>query len=316
MSILLSICIPTFNRAKYIEQTLKSIIPKINKNIEIVIYDGASSDNTDEIIQQYTIKYKNIIFYKALKNGGVDGDYANCIEMARGKYCWLMSSDDIIFNNTLDKIISNLKSEADIYLFNRTEADLNMEAQSRQFWLKPNIGNKLFKIHTKDDLMNYFGLVNMVGGIFSYAPSIIVKKTKWQNSHVAEDFYGTCYAHVHRLVKIMLSGCKLQYIQDSLILCRMDNDSFSKNGLVSRYKLDYGGYIKISKALFPNDDILRKFFLKGLRNQHGLLSLIKIRCFINNEKDLRIFKSYYIDVGYSELIMGIKIGKYNYDNLV
>ena len=103
----------------------------------------------------------------------------------------------------------------------------------------------------------------------------------------------------------LFSGCKLQYIQDSLILCRMDNDSFSKNGLVSRYKLDYGGYIKISKALFPNDDILRKFFLKGLRNQHGLLSLIKIRCFINNEKDLRIFKSYYIDVGYSELIIKI-----------
>ena len=114
-----------------------------------------------------------------------------------------MSSDDIIFNNTLDMIISNLKSEADIYLFNRTEADLNMEAQSRQFWLKPNIGNKLFKIHKKYDSMNYFGLVNMVVGIFSYAPSIIVKKTKWQNSHVAEDFYGTCYAHVHRLVKII-----------------------------------------------------------------------------------------------------------------
>lgn len=300
-NISLSICIPTFNRAKYIEDSIKNILPYLNKNIEIVIFDGASTDNTDQILAKYIKKYKNIFYYKAKNNGGVDRDYANCVDMATGKYCWLMSSDDMICNNSIDKIFRYLQTNSDIYLFNRTEASITMVPFNRQFWLKPKIKNTLFQINSRDDLMKYFNSVNMFGGIFSYAPSIIIKRTCWKKIQGAEIFYGTCYSHVYRLLKIMISGCTLQYIQDSLILCRMNNDSFSSNGLLSRFILDYDGYIKIANNLFSNDDILKKSFLNILKKEHGLLRLIKIRANINNSEEWINFKNYFHEVGYSSL---------------
>jgi abequosyltransferase len=302
---ILSICIPTFNRAQYIEQTLKSIIPKINKNIEIVIYDGASSDNTDEIIYQYTIKYKNIIYYKALKNGGVDRDYANCIEMARGKYCWLMSSDDIVPPNSIEKILDSLKCNSDIYLFNRAECNKKMIPFNYQYWLKSNLENKLFNIRSRDDLLLYFKSVKMFGGIFSYAPSIIVKRERWLSVQGASKYYGTCYAHVYRLLRIMLSGCNLQYIKDCLILCRMDNDSFTSNGLVKRYVIDFEGYIKISKALFQNDKILSNAFLKILKREHNIFRLIKFRSNIKTNSDWDKFKIFLHELNYSMITINL-----------
>lgn len=69
--ILLSICIPTYNRAEYLKNSIESIIYQdefINKKVEIVIADNASSDNTENIVRNYAKQYDNIIYYKNKKN--------------------------------------------------------------------------------------------------------------------------------------------------------------------------------------------------------------------------------------------------------
>ncbi len=50
---LLSICIATYNRAEYIGETLESIIPQVTDEVEIVIVDGASTDNTSSVVKHY-----------------------------------------------------------------------------------------------------------------------------------------------------------------------------------------------------------------------------------------------------------------------
>ena len=68
--ILLSICIPTYNREKCLQQCLDSIVNQkaFNANIEIVISDNASSDNTDELVKKYQEKYTNISYKKNKEN--------------------------------------------------------------------------------------------------------------------------------------------------------------------------------------------------------------------------------------------------------
>ena len=49
----LSICIATYNRASCIGETLRSIIPQITEEVEIVVVDGASTDNTCNVVKSY-----------------------------------------------------------------------------------------------------------------------------------------------------------------------------------------------------------------------------------------------------------------------
>ena len=62
----LSICIPTYNRAAYIGETLASIISQSNDDIEIVIVDGASTDNTADVVTSFKVDLK--IYIIIVKN--------------------------------------------------------------------------------------------------------------------------------------------------------------------------------------------------------------------------------------------------------
>lgn len=72
---LLSICIPTYNRAEYLKKSIESIICQnefINKQIEIVIVDNASTDKTEDVVKHYVEQYDNVIYYRNKRNIGND----------------------------------------------------------------------------------------------------------------------------------------------------------------------------------------------------------------------------------------------------
>ena len=66
----LSFCITTRNRADFIGEALDSIISQAGDNVEIVVVDGASTDNTTEVVGQYQKKFNNIVYRRLEKNGG------------------------------------------------------------------------------------------------------------------------------------------------------------------------------------------------------------------------------------------------------
>ncbi|MCM8797759.1 MAG: glycosyltransferase, partial [Candidatus Omnitrophica bacterium] len=92
----LSICIPTYNRARFLEETLESVTSQVNDNVEVVVVDGASTDNTAEVAERYRKKIANLVYYRGEKRLGVDRDMAKTIEISRGMYCWLLSDDDLL----------------------------------------------------------------------------------------------------------------------------------------------------------------------------------------------------------------------------
>jgi len=93
----LSICIPTYNRADYIGETLSSIISQSGDDIEIVIVDGASTDNTEGVVNEFQGRFENIHYHREKKNNGVDADLAKSVALAQGEYCWLMLSEFVMY---------------------------------------------------------------------------------------------------------------------------------------------------------------------------------------------------------------------------
>ena len=102
----ISIVMPTFNHAKYIERSILSILNQNYPNLDLIIIDGGSNDDTNKIIKKYQDK---ISFYVSEKDKGQSDALNKGFKYCKGEvYGWL-NSDDIYLPNSFNLAISILK---------------------------------------------------------------------------------------------------------------------------------------------------------------------------------------------------------------
>ncbi len=95
---LVSVIIPAYNHEKYIQDTIKSIINQTYNNIELIIIDDGSPDNTWEKIQELKDECENIfkrVVFKTKKNSGMEDSLNIGVSLAQGEYIFIIASDDI-----------------------------------------------------------------------------------------------------------------------------------------------------------------------------------------------------------------------------
>jgi glycosyltransferase involved in cell wall biosynthesis len=91
--ILLSICIPTYNRASYLEKCLQSIVQQAGNNgqVEVLISDNVSNDNTREVCERFVRQFDNVKYFVNETNIGADQNIIRVLKIANGKYLKLLN---------------------------------------------------------------------------------------------------------------------------------------------------------------------------------------------------------------------------------
>lgn len=92
----LSVIIPCYNAAKYIEKCIKSLIIQPYDDLEFIFVNDASTDNTLSIIRKYAENDRRFIVINKTKNSGVSAARNDALRIATGEYCLLLDSDDWI----------------------------------------------------------------------------------------------------------------------------------------------------------------------------------------------------------------------------
>lgn len=114
---LLSICIPTYNRADCLKRLLDNIIPQIlesKEGIEVCISNNGSTDNTREIVINFIEKHPDLIKYSENeKDLGFDRNVLKVVNMAEGEFVWTFSDDDLIVENGIKEVIGVIKENKD-----------------------------------------------------------------------------------------------------------------------------------------------------------------------------------------------------------
>ncbi|MCR4734719.1 MAG: glycosyltransferase [Treponema sp.] len=149
---LLSICIPTYNRAENLKNCIESIIKQdvFNPdNIEIVISDNCSTDNTKEIAMLYTDKYSNIHYFCNEKNVTME-NFPIVLSEANGELAKLTNDTTIFAEGSLHKIIEIIKS--------------NLDARPTIFFLNSGKGENCYCEDLEDFLYNVSFFTTWIGG--------------------------------------------------------------------------------------------------------------------------------------------------------
>ena len=112
---LLSIAIPTYNRAVFLQNlfdNLASQIVKLPGMVQLCISNNCSTDNTEQIIMDFSQKYPGLVkYYKQEKNFGAHVNFWKVLEMSDGDFVWLLGDDDEIASDGIKKVIDVIKND-------------------------------------------------------------------------------------------------------------------------------------------------------------------------------------------------------------
>ncbi len=143
---LISICIPTYNGSRYIEKCIACCVDQTYRNIEIIINDDGSSDNTLELIEQFSKQDTRIKLTQNNKNLGLVANWNRCLELASGQYIKWLFQDDLMELNAIESFYDIAKKGYDVIV-------------SKRHYVLPDNATELDKKYYDHDikkLENYF----------------------------------------------------------------------------------------------------------------------------------------------------------------
>lgn len=119
----LSVIIPIYNAEKYLHRCIKSILNQTYTNIEIILVNDGSKDNSAKICEEYAKKNKNII-YVSKQNEGPGPARNKGIEIATGDFIGFVDSDDFIYKEMYFEMLREaVKNDADVVQCGYFKAD-------------------------------------------------------------------------------------------------------------------------------------------------------------------------------------------------
>lgn len=328
---LVSVIVPVYNVEKYVGKCLNSLCKQTYENIEIIVVDDGSPDNSDKIINSYKMKDERIRFIKR-KNGGLGAARNTGIRESKGEYICFVDSDDWVapdyvecflraaFEDKSDVVISNIS-----YVFEDgtrkprtpeiTEHEVvnNREALAREF-----IGEQ-YKFHApnkcckRDILINneiWFPEDRLYEDVFTTYKILLASKTV----SLIPDF--TYYYLQSRTGSIMNTKIKRQRFTDmyDALDTIMDNSEICKLYLDDeKQKLYVGNVISLVNYIYPlvgvvsRDDVKKYRKLIKEDKNYALMSkgILQNRCIAGTMK-LRAYMINYCFIGYCVLMKFIK----------
>jgi abequosyltransferase len=289
--LILSICIPTYNRSFYLGQLLNELFLQLNDfrdEVEICVSDNGSNDDTIEILESWKCKFENFKYSSNNSNLGPDLNYQKVVELSAGKFVWFFGSDDLPEVGAIESLLSILRIKANlgILIFNRNDYDIHMNFIDSRFWLSEDIKNFEFLLADEISFIKYLDCSKSLGAIFSYLSSIVFLREIWVCKDNVTEFNNSAYSHAFILLNAFLednnSNFIFLYCANQFVKNRTNNDSFLTTPK-KRLLLDYKGYRKIASKLGLSGQ-LGNSFIKVLSREHPYNVLINSLSFYRLNK--------------------------------
>ena len=210
MNEMISVVIPSYNREKTIIECLESVLNQSYENIEVIIVDDASEDNTYKLFENYHDPRVRYVKYKENKGAC----YARNLgaSLAKGTYIAFQDSDDIWEKDKLKKQL--LKMQDGNYDFVFCGMD-RVDPVNGGHYYYPNL-----RFDENGDALGQFLYVN-----YASTQTIMVKKSIMEN--VKFDVSFKRFQDWDFSLQAIIAGCKIGYLEEALVSSTVQNNSIS-----------------------------------------------------------------------------------------
>lgn len=295
----LSFCVPTYNYGRHIRTALESVRAQGRDDIEVVVLDSGSTDDTREVVEDVARSWPAVRYLRRDSRGGIDADLARSVDLATGEYCWLLSADDALVEGAVRRILGEINSGCDILLCNRVWCDADLKPIQPESWLRGGSTDRVVNLAQAKEVGRYLADSGSLGALFGFMSCIGFRREAWLRAQAATSMIGTNYAHIQRLFEMARKGGRLKYLAAPLVLCRGGDDSFREGGLAERLLIDLCGFLRLSEELFRGDPALRSAFLAVLRREHPWRRWVRVRAEARDPAEWREVSEMLRAVGYS-----------------
>lgn len=152
---LISICIPTYNGERYLQEALDSINKQTYSNFEVIISDDSSKDNTLIIVENFKKTVNFPVFIFEHKPTGIGANWNHCIKKSKGEYIKFLFQDDVLEPNCLEEQLKDIqKLNLSVICSARTIIDSASQEVVHGKWFE-SFGNLHRKINFVNDICIY-----------------------------------------------------------------------------------------------------------------------------------------------------------------
>lgn len=207
-----SICIPTYNAANLLKQTIESIFRQSFKNYEIIVSDDCSTDNTKETINSF--KDNRIRYFKNENNLGYGNNLRICCSKADGDIIYLMGHDDILLKDALLKTYNAFMKSDEVGVVTRP-----------YYWFCDNVRTPVRAVMPynaeKDSIISIFDGEKEVNAIFESVGQL--SGLGYRKKYIDIPFHEEIFpAHIYPFASI-LKKYKAVYLKDFIVAVRIES---------------------------------------------------------------------------------------------
>ena len=235
--VLISVIIPVYNVEKYIEDSLNSVLNQSFKDIEVICVDDESTDNSLRILNEFEARDKRVKVISQ-KNKGNGGARNTGLKHASGDYVYFLDADDLLFENALEKMYRNAKSnQSDLVIFKITR----FYETEDLIYDKPSFPlDEILKNDNYDDFtFNYKEIKPYVMNKGSFGIWAKLYKKEFLDEH--GDIFvfpeKTPFGDVRFHVASLILAPRISFIDDYLYKYRLSNPDSITNSRSNRIKI-------------------------------------------------------------------------------
>jgi abequosyltransferase len=215
---LLSIAIPTYNRATFLQEILGSLLPQISPEmpVELIISDNCSTDGTEGIVRALIKEGHRISYVRNSANIGPDANILQCFEAASGSYAWVLGDDDVILEGSISKLLYLLKSDYSIVYLSPSwfQDDFRTARRKDPF------------SRAAEKFTDNSQFVNRVGPSLTFISSVIVNKSQFIQTGLALDrdvLAATNLGQLGYIFPVLARGKNFLIVWDRFLAARANN---------------------------------------------------------------------------------------------
>ena len=255
---ILSVAIPVLNFGEFLPSTLNSILSQeFGNQIEILVLDSGSIDSTFGYMSKLIENFQNVRYVRALNPCGIDVDMSRSVDLTASEYCWLFSGDDVMHADGLKRVLSEIsESKPELILTRHNECDIRMNF-IREWPILAFDKNSTFNLSDEASRHEYLANSLTSEAVFSFMSGLIVQKKTWLKHSPASSSIGSNWAHISRLWTAIRDSddFTISYLHQPILNRRGGNDSFSKDGMLSRLSIQIEGLLNTYEEIFGTKSI-------------------------------------------------------------